>query len=60
LEQIEFAEHGRTMEDEEAKFKEFLELQNSKKSEIPSFYEIMTDEKNKDFYSIHRTQQKFR
>jgi curved DNA-binding protein CbpA len=52
LEQIEFAEHGRTMEDEEAKFKEFLELQNSKKSEIPSFYEIMTDEKNKDFNEI--------
>ena len=49
LEQIEFGEHGRTMEDEEAKFKDFLESQNSQKSEIPSLFEIMTDEKNKDF-----------
>jgi curved DNA-binding protein CbpA len=59
LEQIEFAEHGRTMEDEEAKFKEFLELQNSKKSEIPSFYEIMTDEKNKDFNEMFEKRQEF-
>ena len=57
LEQIEFSEHGRTMEDEEAKFKEFLELQNSKKSEIPSFYEIMTDEKNKDFNEMFEKRQ---
>jgi curved DNA-binding protein CbpA len=49
LEQIEFSEHGRTMEDEEQKFKDFLELQISQKSEIPSLFEIMTDEKNKDF-----------
>jgi len=49
LEQIEFGEHGRTMEEEELKFKDFLESQNSQKSEIPSLYEIMTDEKNKDF-----------
>ena len=49
LEQIEFSEHGRTMEDEEEKFKDFLKLQISKKSEIPSLYEIMTNEKNKDF-----------
>ena len=49
LEQIEFSEHGRTMEDEEAKFKDFLKLQISQKSEIPSLYEIMTNEKNKDF-----------
>jgi curved DNA-binding protein CbpA len=49
LEQTEFAGHGRTMEDEEAKFKDFLESQISQKSEIPSLFEIMTDEKNKDF-----------
>ena len=49
LDQIEFGEHGRTMEEEELKFKDFLESQNSQKSEIPSLYEIMTDEKNKDF-----------
>jgi len=49
LDQIEFGEHGRTMEDEESKFKDFLESQNSQKSEIPSLFEIMTDEKNKDF-----------
>jgi hypothetical protein len=49
LEQIEFGEHGRTMEEEELKFKNFLESQNSENSKIPSLYEIMTDEKNKDF-----------
>jgi len=52
LVQIEFGEHGRTMEDEEAKFKDFLESQISQKSEIPSLYEIMTDEKNKDFNAM--------
>ncbi len=36
LEQMEFAGHGRTMEDEAAKFKDFLESQISQKSEIPS------------------------
>ena len=49
LEQIEFGEHGRTMEEEELKFKDFLELQTSGRSEIPSLFEIMTDEKNRDF-----------
>jgi len=52
LEQIEFAGHGRTMEDEEEKFKDFLESQISQKSEIPSLFEIMTDEKNKDFNAM--------
>jgi hypothetical protein len=49
LDQIEFAGHGRTMEDEEEKFKNFLESQISQKSDLPSLFEIMTDEKNKDF-----------
>jgi len=52
LEQIEFGEHGRTMEDEETKFKDFLESQISQKSEIPSLFEIMTDEKNRDFNAM--------
>jgi len=52
LEQIEFAGHGRTMEDEEEKFKDFLESQISQKSELPSLFEIMTDEKNKDFNAM--------
>ena len=47
LEQIEFQEHGRTMEDEEEKFKKFLEEQ--KDGKIPSIFEIMTDEANKKF-----------
>jgi len=47
LEQIEFKEHGRTMEEEEIKFKEFLELQEDGK--LPSIFEIMTDEANKKF-----------
>lgn len=41
LDQIEFQEHGRTMEDEEEKFKKFLEDQ--KMESIPSLFEIMTD-----------------
>jgi hypothetical protein len=57
LEQIEFSEHGRTMEDEEEKFKDFLELQISQKSEIPSLYEIMTNEKNKDFNEMFEKRQ---
>ena len=57
LEQIEFAEHGRTMEDEEAKFKDFLESQISQKSEIPSLFEIMTDDKNKDFNAMFEKRQ---
>lgn len=57
LDQIEFGEHGRTMEEEELKFKDFLESQNSQKSEIPSLYEIMTDEKNKDFNEMFEQRQ---
>lgn len=57
LDQIEFGEHGRTMEEEELKFKDFLELQTSQKSEIPSLYEIMTDEKNKDFNEMFEQRQ---
>jgi len=45
--QIEFKEHGRTMEEEEKKFKEFLESQEDGK--IPSFFEIMTDSANARF-----------
>jgi len=47
LQQIEFGEHGRTMEDEELQFKEFMEEQV--KEPIPSIFEIMTDEANRKF-----------
>jgi len=47
LEQIEYGEHGRTMEEEEEKFKKFMESQVEEK--IPSIFEIMTDEANKKF-----------
>jgi len=47
IKQIEFQEHGRTMEGEEEEFKKFLEKQQDGK--LPSFFEIMTDESNKKF-----------
>ena len=47
LEQIEFQEHGRTMEEEEENFKKFLEGQIICK--LPSIFEIMTEESNKLF-----------
>ena len=47
IHQIEFQEHGRTKEEEEEKFKKFLEEQEDGK--LPSFFEIMTDEANKKF-----------
>jgi len=56
LEQIEYGEHGRTMEEEEIKFKNFLE---SQKSKIPSLYEIMTDEKNKNFNEMFEKRQEY-
>lgn len=50
LEQIEYQEHGRTMEDEEEKFKKFLESQED--GNIPSIFEIMTDNANKKFNEL--------
>lgn len=47
LKQIEFGEHGRSMEDEEELFKAFMEEQV--KEPIPSLFEIMTDEANRKF-----------
>ena len=47
LEQIEFGEHGRTAEEEEEKFKKFMEEQI--KEPVPSYYEIMTDQSNRRF-----------
>jgi len=47
LHQIEFGEHGRTMEEEEERFKEFMDEQV--RESIPSLFEIMTDEANKKF-----------
>ena len=47
LQQIEFGEHGRTMEDEEELFKQFMEEQV--KEPIPTLFEIMTDEANRKF-----------
>ena len=47
LEQIEYGMHGRTMEEEEEKFKRFMEEQ--KREPLPSFYEIMTDQANSRF-----------
>lgn len=47
LHQIEFGEHRRTMEDEEEKFKKFMDEQV--KEPIPSLFEIMTNEANKRF-----------
>lgn len=58
LEQIEFKEHGRTMEEEEIKFKEFLESQ--KDGKLPSIFEIMTDEANKKFNQIWEENKKER
>jgi len=47
ISQIEFKEHGRTMEEEEQKFKEFLESQED--GGLPSIFEIMTDSANAKF-----------
>ena len=47
LGQIEYQEHGRTMEEEEENFKKFLEGQSNEK--IPGIFEIMSEETNKVF-----------
>jgi len=51
LEQIEFGEHGRTMEDEENKFKRFLEYQKLENFGIPSIGDITVSKnrRNRNF-----------
>ena len=54
IEQIEYGEHGRTIEGEEKKFKEFMENQ---RGEIPSIFDIMTDGANKKFNDMWERKQ---
>ena len=50
LEQVEYGDHGRTMEDEEREFRLFIDGQRD--GLIPSIFEIMTDDSNRRFNEI--------